>query len=88
MLAVLITAICALLRYLRRGRLYIAGGSLIALGFFSVYLEFFIYFTFETIQFVFWSLFPLVAFFILGMMLITVAIVKPFKESLRKYFYM
>ncbi|MBO5324135.1 MAG: hypothetical protein J6A88_08580 [Oscillospiraceae bacterium] len=87
-LMLIVTTICALLRYLRRGRLYIIGGGLIALGFFSVYLEFFIYYTFETISFVFWSLFPLVAFVLLGMMLITVAIVKPFKESLRKYFYM
>ena len=87
-LALIITATCALLRYLRRGRLYIVGGGLIALGVFSVYLEFFIYYTFESISFVFWSLFPLVAFILLGLMLITVAIVKPFKESLRKYFYM
>ncbi len=88
MLAVIITAICGLLRYLRRGRLYIAGGGLIALGLFSVYLEYFIYYTFDSIQFIFWSLFPLIALVLLGMMLITVAIVKPFKESLRKYFYM
>lgn len=87
-LAAIITATCALLRYLRRGRLYIIGGGLIALGIFSVYLEFFIYYTFEAISFVFWSLFPLVAFVLLGLMLITVGIVKPFKESLRKYFYM
>lgn len=87
-LALIVTAVCALLRYLRRGRLYIIGSGMIALGIFSVYLEFFIYYTFETISFVFWSLFPLVALVLLGMMLITVAIVKPFKESLRKYFYM
>ncbi|MBE6960677.1 MAG: hypothetical protein E7448_08170 [Ruminococcaceae bacterium] len=87
-LALIVTAICALLRYLRWGRLYIIGGGLIALGLFSVYLEFFVYYTFEAISFVFWSLFPLVAFVLLGMMLIIVAIVKPFKESLRKYFYM
>ena len=29
-----------------------------------------------------------VLFVLLGLMLITIAIVKPFKESLRKYFYM
>ena len=87
-LALIVTAVCALLRYLRRGRLYIIGGGLIALGIFSVYLEFFIYYTFESISFIFWSVFPLVAFVLLGLMLITVAIVKPFKESLRKFFYM
>lgn len=86
--AFFVTAICALLRYLRRGRLYIIGGGLIAMGAFSVYLEFFIFYTFEAIPFLFWSLFPLVAFVLLGLMVITVAIVKPFKESLRKYFYM
>ena len=31
---------------------------------------------------------PLIAFVVLGLMLITVAIVKPFKESLRRFFYM
>lgn len=88
LLCAIITAQTALLRYLRRGRLYIIGGGLIAMGVFSVYLEFFIWFTFESVKFVFWSLFPLVALVLLGLMLITVAIVKPFKESLRKYFFM
>ncbi len=87
-LALIVTAFCALLRYLRRGRLYIIGGFLIALGVFSVYLEFFAYYTFDAVSFVFWSVFPMVAFVLLGLMLITVAIVKPFKESLRKIFYM
>lgn len=88
LLAVISTALAALLRYLRRGRLYIIGGWLISLGVFSVYLEFFIWYTFEPIKFIFWSLFPLIAFVLLGLMLITVAIVKPFKESLRRIFYM
>ena len=86
--AAIVTTVITLLRYVRRGRLYIIGGSLIALGVFSVYLEFFIYYTFESIPFIFWSVFPLVAFVLLGLTAITVAIVKPFKESLRKFFYM
>ncbi len=88
MLAVIITAICALWRYLRRGRLYILGGGLIALGLFSVYLEFFICFTFASVKFIFWSLYPLVVLLTLGLMVITIAVVKPFKESLRKYFFL
>ncbi len=88
MLGIIITAVAALLHYLRRGRLYIIGGGLIGLGMFAVYLEFFIWFTFEPVRFIFWSLFPLVALGTLGMMIIIIAIVKPFKESLRKYFYM
>lgn len=88
LLALIVTAETVLLRYLRRGRLYIIGGGLIALGVFSVYLEFFIWYTFEPVKFLFWSLYPLIAFVVLGLMLITVAIVKPFKESLRRFFYM
>lgn len=88
MLAAIMTTICALLRYLRRGRLYIFGGGLIALGLCAVCIEFLIALTFEKVHFVFWSLFPLIALVLLGLMLITIAIVKPFKESLRKYFYM
>ena len=88
MLGIIITAMAALLYYLRRGRLYIIGGGLIGLGMFAVYLEFFIWFTFEPVRFIFWSLFPLVALGTLGMMTIIIAIVKPFKESLRKYFFM
>lgn len=88
LLAVIATAQTALLHYLRRGRLYIIGGGMIAMGVFSVYLEFFIWYTFEPTKFIFWSLFPLIALVLLGLMLITVAIVKPFKESLRKIFYM
>lgn len=87
-LALIVTAFCALLRYLRRGRLYIIGGFLIALGVFSVYLEYFAFYTFDSIPFIFWSVFPLVALVMMGLTLITVAIVKPFKESLRKFFYM
>ena len=88
LLAAITTTLAALLRYLRRGRLYIMGGGLIAMGAFSVYLEFFIWYTFQPDKFFFWSLYPLIAFVVLGLMLITVAIVKPFKESLRKIFYM
>lgn len=88
MLAAIVTSMLALLRYLRRGRLYIFGGGLIALGVYSLCLELFICLTFENVHFIFWSLFPLVVLSLLGIMLIIIAIIKPFKESLRKYFHM
>lgn len=88
MLGAIVTTLTVLFHYLRQGRLYIAGGGLIALGVFSVLLELFIWITFNPPHFLFWSLFPLIALGVLGMMLIIIAIVKPFKESLRKYFYM
>lgn len=51
-------------------------------------LELFIWIIFAPPRFLFWSLFPLIALGVLGMMLIIIAIVKPLKESLRKYFFM
>ena len=86
-LCLLFTALITLLRYIHHGRLYIVGGWLISLGVYSVLLEFFIWFTFDISKFYFWSLYPLVTFFTLGMALIVIAIVKPMKESLRKYFH-
>lgn len=75
MLGVIFTTMTALLHDLRRGRLYIIGGRLISLGVFSVLLELFIWITF-------------LALGVLRMMLMIIAIVKPFKESLQRYFYM
>lgn len=86
-LCLLFTTLITLLRYIHRGRLYIIGGWMISMGVYSVLLEFFIWFTFDISKFYFWSLFPLLTFFTLGMALIVIAIVKPMKESLRKYFH-
>ena len=86
-LAVIVTAVIALVRYVRRGRLYIFGGGLIALGAWTVLMEFLIRLTFDTHYAVFWSVFTFVTFFVLGMMLIIIAIVRPLRESLRKIFF-
>lgn len=80
----LVTAVVALIYYLRRGYLYIIGGALIAHGGFMVLLEFLIGITFLHDGTLRWSYFPLAACFILGMGLIVIAIVKPLRESLRK----
>ncbi len=80
----IVTAVIALVRYLRHGYLYIFGGALIAHVGFMVLLEFLIGITFLGSGRLRWSYFPLVACFILGMGLIIIAIVKPLKESLKK----
>lgn len=81
--------VVTLLRYTRRGRLYIAGGCFISVGFLCVLIEFFMNLTFFTrppFNF-FWSIIPLIACFLAGMMLIVIAIVKPWRESLKKRFF-
>lgn len=86
-LMLIVTGVTALFRYLRRGRLYIAGGGFIAFGLFTLLLEYLLRVSLE-IKFSFmWSVAPLTVFSIFGVLLIVVAIVKPFKESLRRVFF-
>lgn len=86
-ITLIITAVVAVLRYVGRGKLYVFGGGLIALGFFCALLETLIAGAFGVKTEFIWSLAPLTILFILGMLLIIIAIVKPFRESLRKIFF-
>ena len=81
------TAMVALLRYLRRGRLYIFGGAMIALGGFMLLVEFLLCVTFASIRFYGWSLYPLSALVVLGGMLIFLAINRRAREKMEKRFF-
>ena len=81
------SAVMILVHYLKRGVLYIVGGGFIALGGWCVLLEALIRTVFGAHTEFYWSSVPLVVCFIVGMMLIVIEIVKPFKESLRKIFF-
>ena len=83
----IVTAVVALCRYLRRGRLYIFGGGLIGLGMFSLLIELFLDLTFG-VEPLFWSIYPAITFVVCGFALIVIAIVKPLRESLRRFFYL
>lgn len=86
-LGVILTAATAVLYYVKRGRLYTIGGMLIALGIWTVLLEYDIRTTFGVYTPFYWSLAPLTLFVVVGIMLIVIAIVKPLKESLRRIFF-
>ena len=73
-IGVLITTVVALLRYVRRGYLYIFGGALIAAGGLAMLLEFLLNLTFGVHQTFFWSFYPLAAGVLLGVMLIIIAV--------------
>ena len=77
----------ALTRYLRHGRLYIWGGTMIALGLWTALLEFFLWLTFDLSRVLSWSLCTLVPFCVLGLMLIIIALVRPLRESLERRFF-
>lgn len=86
-LGIIVTAAVTLFYYVRKGYLYILGGTLIALGAWTVFLEYDITTTFNVFSPIRWSFAPLTVFAISGLTLIIIAIVKPFKESLRRKFF-
>ena len=81
----LISTVTILSYYLRKGYLYIYGGVLIAAGAFCPAIETLSIVTFNQTPML-WSLYPLIALFLIGMMLIVIAIVKPLRESLCRIF--
>jgi hypothetical protein len=82
---VIISSITILSYYLRRGYLYIFGGAIVGAGAFCPLIEILAVITFGTRPFS-WSIYPLIALFLIGMMLIIIGIVKPFRESLCRIF--
>ena len=85
-LGLLVTTVVTLTRYLRRGKLFVYGGALIALGGLMLLTEFLIILTFAR-PFTGWSLYPLAALVILGGMLIFLGINRAAREAMaRKLF--
>ena len=79
--------VVTLLYYLRRGRLYIIGGALIALGAFMPLIEFLLEITFE-IPFIGWAFYPLIVLVLFGGLLIYLAINRAAREMMeRKLFF-
>ena len=85
--AVIVCTVVALCRYIRRGYLFIFGGALILSGGMMVLLEFLISLTFGTKEIIYWSVFPLAACSVLGIMLIIIGACRPLRESLHKKFF-
>ena len=86
-LGLILTAALTVSRYVKGGKLYIAGGFFIAFGLWTALLEFLIKRYLLASYTFYWSLCTLALFFIVGIMLIIIEIVKPIKESLRRVFF-
>ena len=86
--ALICCAVVTLWFYIRRGYLYIFGGASIALGAWTVLIEFLIWVAFGVVSPVFWSACSFASLFVIGMLLIVIAMVKPLKESLKKKFFL
>ncbi len=86
LLALIVCSVVILSYYLRRGYLYIWGGASIAVGLLTVVVELLINVNFGFQNRLIWSAYPCATFSLIGIMLIIIAIVKPFRESLCKMF--
>lgn len=85
-IALIVSTVVILSVTIRRGYLYICGGAAIATGWFTILIEFLSNITFSIYDSFTWSLYPAITLTLLGLMLIIIAIVKPFRESLAKIF--
>lgn len=86
-LGLLSTAVATLMRYVRRGRLFIFGGAFLSLGLYIPVMEFFIVYTFSGLRFTGWSFFPLVPLVLLGGFLIFLGICRPARETMERKFF-
>ena len=82
-----VTTVITLLRYIRRGRLYIFGGAITAMGAFMLLLGFLVNLTFFEPSFTMWSLYPMTALALIGLMLIFLALCRPARETMQRKFF-
>jgi hypothetical protein len=85
--AALTISTVSMLRYIKRGRIFIVGGVLMAIGSLCMLVEFFQHITFRTPMFV-WSLYCVAFFTALGLFFILSGIIPPLRAFLeRKFFF-
>ncbi|MBR4282812.1 MAG: hypothetical protein IKT35_03765 [Clostridia bacterium] len=86
-LGIIVCTIIAFTRYIKRGKLYIFGGSFIGIGGYVLLIEYLLSVTFG-IKFIGWSIYPLVVLALLGGLLIYLAINNDVRETFnRKFFF-
>lgn len=83
----LLTALVALLKYVRGGRLFIIGGWIIAVGGLSILMELFQHITFGSRMFT-WSLYVVSTCFAFGLFLILAGTIRPLREYLERRFFL
>lgn len=86
-LALIVTAVVTLVRYVKGGRLYIFGGMFCLLGLLALLIEFMLDVTFKEITFIGWSFYPLVTFTLIGLFLIFLGICRPAREAVERKFF-
>jgi hypothetical protein len=86
-LALIVIPVAVLTHYLRCGYFYIYGGAFIGMALFSLLVEYLIHINFAILHTTLvWSIYPFIALLLIGIMLIVIAIVPQFRESIKKIF--
>ena len=85
--ALIVTTVVVLMRYVPCGALYIFGGAFIAFGAFMLLVEWLVDIAFVVPEFIGWSLYPLATFVLLGGVLIFLAINRPARETMERKFF-
>ena len=84
---IVVCAVITLLRYVKGGRLYIWGGALMAVGALMLMVEWLLDLTFN-VNFIGWSIYPLIVLMLLGGTLIYLALNRTARETMeRKLFF-
>jgi hypothetical protein len=83
-ICLLVTAVVTLVKYVRKGKLYIFGGALMCFGALMLVMEHLLILTFPKIPFIGWSLYPLAVFVVLGGLLIFLAICRPARDMMER----
>lgn len=83
----IVSAVTSLLRYVKKGKLYIFGGAFLALGVFMPIMELLLNRTFYIEKYLGWAFYPFIALVLLGGMLIFLAIWKPARETMERKFF-
>ncbi len=86
-IALITCSVITLLRYLRRGKLFVFAGAFFAMAGMMFPMEILINITFHRPEFVFWSLYPITALSIFGAMLLFIALFRPAREAMERKFF-
>jgi hypothetical protein len=85
--SIILSSTSLLIYYLRRGYLYVIGGGFIATAPYFLVAEWLSNLTFSGQSRLVWSPYPAVTAFGIGIMLIVISRFKPFREKVKKFFY-
>ena len=86
-IAVIVITVLALVRYVRRGKLFIFGGACMATGAMMLLIEFLMGITFANINFIGWSYYPMFSLALVGGFLIFLGICRPAREVMERKFF-